>query len=193
MTPVQSFTTVAAILMLTASPVAAAPDLTYHGPGSSVDAPHDQIVLHTTLPSLRCGGTGEPPHSCRLSGTLQARGPENLNGLQRYTCVVRYSYTEHEGAGFRVSFKNEETTPQLAHPIKPGVAPQEKSRQGHELQYGKPAAQEEVVRRQANAYQQGSLMLTNGRGSLDLGATAPLVLPEQVRQVMLVELACNPD
>lgn len=183
-------------LLLAAGPVWAAPDLIWHGPAAGAAAvQREQVGFQALMPSLRCGAVGEPSNSCRLNGTLQVRGPEELNGLQGYLCVVRYSYAARDGAGFKVSFQREETTVQSGQPPQPGVVTTQgkiKERKT-DLQYGKPIPQEETVRMRGTAHLRGTVILHNGRAVVQLHEGAPIMLPEQVRQVELDDLACSAE
>lgn len=187
--------TTAVILLLVPFAALAAPDLIWHGPAADNTARHEQVSFQAMLPSLHCGAAGEPPNTCRLGGTLQVRGPEQLNGLQGYHCVVRYSYTAGDRAGFQVRFQREEPLVHSGQPIQPGVAAtQERTRQRKtDLPFGKPVPQEETVRMRGTAHLRGTVMLQNGRAVVQLNEGASIVLPEQVRQVELDELDCSAE
>lgn len=194
---IRFFTAATGSALLLVSGVAwAAPDLTWHGPAAGAAAvQREQVGFQALMPSLRCGAAGEPANSCRLSGTLQVRGPEDLNGLQGYLCVVRYSYTAGDRAGFKVSFQREEPLVHTGQPVQPGVAAtQEKTRQTKsDLPFGKPVPQEETVRLRGTTHLRGTVMLHNGRAVVQLHEGAPIMLPEQVRQVELDDLACSAE
>lgn len=188
-------TAAAAVLLLMPAVALAAPDLTWHGPAAGAAAQREQVSFQAMLPSLRCGVAGEPSNSCRLNGTLQVRGPQKLNSLQGYSCVVRYSYMVKEGAGFGLRVQQEGPLLLPEQPPQPGVAAsQGKIRQRkNDLEYGSPAPREEPVRMRGTTHLRGSVMLKDGRAEVQLHEGAPIMLPEQVRQVELEELACSAD
>lgn len=52
----------------------------------------EQVSIQVKMPALVCNKGVLEHNECILSGTMQTRGPEILNGPLRYYCVIRYSY-----------------------------------------------------------------------------------------------------
>ncbi len=64
----------------------------------------EQVFIQVAMPTLTCGKAGAEPNDCVLSGTLRARGPENLNGPLRYYCDIKYSYVAADNENQAIRF-----------------------------------------------------------------------------------------